>query len=301
MRSFFVRANGSRSGLVGSGAALSFPRNSFPKVIAMRPYQQIKTCFERIGARVGIGGLDRAMPNRRRLPLAMDVVHDEQGERFDIQLASNVRLAVLDVQPKTRHLLLSASNAAGEDRFLCGHDELHWFVAGLPQVFGRGAESVLEARQNLKPDLVVRLETKRRRGKHPRRSDVFLRQGEWFFLPWSHARIDDKHVTRNGVLARGPGSKPHVCEQLYEDGEREYQCDRYPKLAFFESEYLEILRTRRKANRWNWRPLPYRGEKYARGWISHADHRPLYLDIWHRVELNKETHVLTMSQMVYRD
>jgi hypothetical protein len=270
----------------------------------MRAHQQIQWCFERMGARASIGGLGGLTPQRRRLPLAIDVVPDDLGERFDIRLARDVRLEVLDVQPQGRHLLLAASNAAGEDRFLCGHDELHWFVAGLPHpqdAADLGAGNVQEAKDALKPDLVARREAKRRSGKRPRRSDVFLRQGEWFFLPWPHAGVDAEQVIPDGVLVRGPGSKPHLCEFLYEDSEREYACDRYPELAFFESEYREILRTRRKAKRWNWRRLPYRGNVYVKGWITHPDHLPLHLDIWHRAELNKETRVLTMSHLVYRD
>jgi hypothetical protein len=270
----------------------------------MSTYKQIISCFEQMGARASIGGLGPSTPNRHRLSLAIDVSLDEQGECFDIRVARNVRLDVLDVQLRSRHLVLSASNGVGEDRFLCGHDELHWFVAGLPQpreIFGHAAGNVREAKEVLKPDLVVRREAKTRSGKRPRKSDVFQRQGEWFFLPWPHASIDPKRVVPNGVLVRGAGSKPHVCEFLFEDGEREYHCDRYPKLAFFESEYRETLQTRRKAKQWNWRPLPYRGDIYVKGWIRHPDHRPLLLDIWHRVEVNKEAHQLAMSRMVYRD
>ena len=91
------------------------------------------------------------------------------------------------------------------------------------------------------------------------------------------------------ALVRGPGSKPHFCEFMYRDGEREYECKRYPKLAFFESEYLEILKTRRKAKRWGWRQLPYHPEIYVRGDISHPDHDTIHLDCWHRVRVNLES------------
>jgi hypothetical protein len=86
-----------------------------------------------------------------------------------------------------------------------------------------------------------------------------MRQGEWFFIPCAHARIDRDRIVENGRLVRNAESKPHFCEFLYEAGEREFACDRYPKLAFFESEYREILRTRRKARRWNWRPASNKG------------------------------------------
>ena len=100
---------------------------------------------------------------------------------------------------------------------------------------------------------------------------------------------------------RGEGSKPHRCDYLHEDGEREYECDRYPKLAFFESEYRELLRARRKATQWKWRQLPFHPDVYAKGWIRHVDHSPLYLDVWHRVRLSREARALSMSRLVYRD
>ena len=100
--------------------------------------------------------------------------------------------------------------------------------------------------QSLKPTLVKTLE-ERKPGKHRRKADVFMRQGEWFFVPCPHASIDPAGIERNQTLVRGPGSKPHLCEFMYRDGEREYGCDRYPKLAFFEPEYQQILKTRRKA------------------------------------------------------
>jgi hypothetical protein len=184
-----------------------------------------------------------------------------------------------------RHLVLSASQGSIEDRFLCGHDEQHWFVAGLPDETAANIQAPMEA---LKPVLVTTLE-RRKPGKHRRKSDVHSRQGEWFFVPCPHASIDPARVEQDGVLIRGAESQPHVCEFMYRDGEREHECKRYPKLAFFESEYLEILKTRRKARQWGWRPLPYHPDIYVRGSISHPDHAALRLECWHRAELNLES------------
>lgn len=264
----------------------------------MSAYEQIKTEFERAGARATISRLNRTSYRRIQRPMAIDVVPDQFGEYFDIQLAANVDLAVVDVQPRHRHLLLSASNSIGEDRFLCGHDEYHWFVAALPGE--TSAVNVVAAKDALKPQLVKRLEQRKHKGKHHRKSDVYLRQGEWFFIPSPHIGIDRSRVVRAGVLSRG-GGKPHFCSLLYEDGEREFECDRYPKLAFFEFEYQHILQTRRKAKQWKWRQLPFNPDRYVKGWIEHEDHSPLFLDIWHRVELNRESNTLSMSRMIYRD
>ncbi len=265
----------------------------------MSTHKQIRAEFERAGARVSIRRLDRESLRRFQRPMAIDVVSNKSGEYFDIQLSPNVQLAVVDVQPRQRHLLLSAWNAIGEDRFLCGHDEFHWFVAALPQE--ADARIVEAAKESLKPLPVRRLEERKRKGRHHRKSDVYLRQGEWFFIPCPHAGVDRIRVVRGGALSRGGGSKPHYCSFLYEDGEREYECTRYPKLAFFESEYKQILRTRRKAKQWKWRQLPFNPDRYVKGWIEHEDHSPLFLDIWHRVEMNRESNHLSMSRMIYRD
>jgi hypothetical protein len=264
----------------------------------MSVYDQIRSDFNRAGARASIKRLDRKSLRRLQHPMSIDVVSDEPDEYFDIQLSPDVQLAVVDVQPRQRHLLLSAWNAVGEDRFLCGHDEYHWFVAALPHE--SDALTVEAAMESLKPLLVKRLEERKHKGKHHRKSDVYMRQGEWFFLPCPHASIDRKQVSHGGMLHRGD-SKPHHCTFLYEDGEREYECARYPKLAFFESEYKHILKTRRKAKQWGWRQLPFNPTLYAKGWIEHEDHSPLFLDIWHRVEMNRESDRLSMSRMIYRD
>ena len=143
--------------------------------------------------------------------------------------------------------------------------------------------------------------------KRRRKGDNYLRQGEWFFIPWPHAKIDAEILLCNAPLVRDPDSKPHLCEFLYQDGQREYECDRYPKLAFFESEYRAILCTRRKASQWNWRQLPFEPDVYVRGWISHPDHNPLHLDVWHRVQRNTEIRDLgaapqpKRARVVYRD
>jgi hypothetical protein len=266
----------------------------------MHILQQVESGFARIGAEINIQVFQRqTIPGHRRAPLSIDVSRTSRGEVFTIETADNVHLDVIDLRRREHHLLLRASNLVGEDRFLCGHDEQHWFVAALPA--RPLARNIEEAKQALKPKLVLAKERRRYRGKHARRSDVFLRQGEWFFIPWPHVGVQQEQIERGGSLKRAAGSKPHHCELLYRDGAREYECGRYPKLAFFEEEYLKILRTRRKAKQWNWRLLPYRGSTYVKGWVTHPDHSPLYLDIWHRVEMNSESNRLTMSNLVYLD
>ncbi len=97
----------------------------------------IERHFERLGARVKVGPWAPArMAARPRLDgLAVDVKSDDRGAYFDIQVDSVlIDLAVVDVQPQDRQLLMLARylSAAREERFICGRDERAWFVAAVP-------------------------------------------------------------------------------------------------------------------------------------------------------------------------
>jgi hypothetical protein len=269
----------------------------------MTSLQNLILKFEKMGAGATIRHMTKQMLRQYGTPFVIDVRTNDEGEYFDILKTKSVKLRVLDSTARHRHLLLSAAQGSDEDRFLCGHDEQHWFVAGLPEQ--ADASSVRAAMESLKPTLVRSLEDRKPR-KRRRTGDVYLRQGEWFFVPCPHASIEPGRIQRRRPLVRGPGSNPHMCEFMYLDGEREYECDRYPKLAFFESEYREIVKARRKAKQWGWRQLPYDPDIYVRGSVSHPDHATIYLDCWHRVELSRESQSRSLRRPVlttirYRD
>ena len=52
-----------------------------------------------------------------------------------------------------------------KDKFLCGHDERHWFVAGVPE--RAAVSSVVTAKEALKPEFVRNLES----GKNGKRKN----------------------------------------------------------------------------------------------------------------------------------
>src|SRR5690242_5790093 len=106
--------------------------------------------FSRIGARVG--SAVHSIPGQIRV----DVKRDRYGEYFEVLAGSSVRVVVPDVQPDMRHLLLVAHRAGDADKqkFLCGHDERHWFAAAVPEV--RGVSGVRTAIEALKPSDVRR-------------------------------------------------------------------------------------------------------------------------------------------------
>src|SRR5215468_3330365 len=141
--------------------------------------------FARIGARLKVA--DR--PSRRaRTPgvLSLDVQADRKGEFFEIvrQPDAEVEIAVLDVQPADRHLLLLIREGKDKSKFLCGHDERHWFVAGIPETAPVG--TVRQAKEALKPAEVQNAQSRkglRARARGRRKNAAYVRQGEWFFLP----------------------------------------------------------------------------------------------------------------------
>src|SRR4051795_9217403 len=111
--------------------------------------------FSRIGARLKI--TDR--PSRRFRVLegaiSLDVREDRDGEFFEVAHAPGVdpEVAVLDAQPADRHLLLLVRQGSEKQKFLCGHDERHWFVAAVPESAPVG--TVLQAKEALKPAEVL--------------------------------------------------------------------------------------------------------------------------------------------------
>ena len=177
----------------------------------------LERAFERMGARVQFGELHsrgRFLGRIASQDLALDVRRDREGEYFLISRApaSPTELLVLDVQPGDRHLLLLSRSGREKHRFLLGHDERHWFVAGIPE--STPVSRVRDAKQALKPDVVQSSERGIRTKYRDRRSNAGrIRQGEWFFVPVPNARVDQFLVLRNEPIARG-GGKPHVCESF---------------------------------------------------------------------------------------
>ncbi len=264
----------------------------------------IKTKFEKLGARAKIGQLRRLTAN----PLVIDIGHDRHGEFFDIQAADDADAEVLDVQPRDRHLLLMVrrpNQRPGlpdiKDKLLCGHDERHWFVAGVPEK--APVSTVVTAKEALKPDL-VRSREQGKRGKRSKRlrrkTDVFIRQGEWFFIPAPEVRVNEKLILPHEPIRRG-GGKPHMSEQLYRDGGTTvYVCSRHPN-GLTGDEYRKLLKQNSDAAKWGWRTMARNPVVYVRGKITHPDHATIRLDGWHRVEMNTENRSRAMASVAFLD
>lgn len=259
--------------------------------------------FERIGARLKV--LDR--PQRRSQSpalLTLDIGQDRQGEFFEIiPVAGNdSEVEVLDADPLDRHLLLLVREDGQKNKYLCGHDERHWFVAGIPESAPVG--TVKQAKQALQPNEVQLAVSQKRlssKSRNRRKNAAFVRQGEWFFLPVANFAVDDCLVLKDEPMRRGNGGKPHWVEYCYRTGgETVYVCDRHPN-GVTESHYRNILSTNSKARHWRWRTMQRDPGVFVRGRVRHPDHATITLQGWHQVVMNTENQSRAMLHVAFLD
>jgi len=241
--------------------------------------------FESIGARVRFRSLEaslRSWETARAGAFTIDVASDRRGSYFDIALSRSApELVVLQDEPRERHLLLMSRDG---HRFLCGHDERDWFVAEVPE----RVSTVRAARLALMPPPVREAACRVPPASTARRRNaLFVRQGEWFFVPTGRT-FPEELIHRDEPLQRGPGSKPHICEELYrEKGELVYVV---AGKAYTPDEYAERLRA--DSNGWFGRQgketRVRNADVYVRGAVRHPDHATIHLKGWHRVFINSE-------------
>jgi hypothetical protein len=259
--------------------------------------------FARIGARLKIA--DRPTDRIRSTDgFAVDVRADGKGEFFEIACPPGAvtDIAVLDVQPADRHLLLLVRDGQDKSKFLCGHDERHWFVAGIPEAAPVG--TVRQAKEALKPAEVrvaQALKGLRAEARARRKNAAYVRQGEWFFLAVPSLVVDDKLVLRDEPLTRGNGGKPHWAEFCYRTGgETVYVCARHPN-GVTEARYQSLLAGNPKAKGWGWRTMRRNPGVFVRGRVRHADHKTVVLHGWHRVLMNTEGQSKAMRNVAFLD
>lgn len=261
----------------------------------------LKRQFARIGARAQVRWLDG---RRIRGAVALDIGRDRFGELFDIQVSNEapVDVEVLHAEPKQRHLLLmSRSETDEKHKFLCGHDERHWFVAAVPE--NRAVSTVRTAMEALKPVEVVGRQLQqhvRQKNWNRRRNGAFIRQGEWFFVPEPRLFVNEKLVLTNEPLRRG-GGKPHMVEFLYRSGgEVVYVCAQKPN-GLTQGQFNVLLSRKPEAKHWPWSTLRRNPSVYVKGRVRHADHATITLHDWHRVLMNTETQAAAMRHVAFLD
>ncbi len=260
--------------------------------------------FTRIGARAKL--TDRPARRRWGVPAAvitLDIREDVRGEYFEVATrpGENPEVAVLDVQPGDRHLLLLVRDGGEKQKYLCGHDERHWFVAAIPESAPVG--TVRQAKEALKPEEVQVAQGQvglPARERNRRKNSAYKRQGEWFFLPLPDFRVDPALVLCNEPIQRG-GGKPHLVDYCHRTGgELVHVCNRHPN-GLTEKQYKTLLSQTPSAKGWGWQIMKRNPGVYVRGRVRHADHKTILLREWHRVLMNTESEARAMRNVVFLD
>ena len=241
----------------------------------------------------------------------IDVQTRGKDEIFIVdKLGSRGEIQVLDVQANAKHLLLMFKEHGEHgkydvSKFLCGHDERHWFVAAVPE--SAGAKNVEDAMNALKPEEVVESQKKKkvkRKNRHKRKNEGYIRQGEWFFVPVPNLDTKDLAIHKDEPINRGQGSTSHICEELVRIGGTQVYVNR--ELApngVTKKEFDKLIKDDRE-NRWKgggWRTMMRDVTAYARGFVKHPDHKTIHLDGWHKVVMNLENKAKAMQMVVFLD
>lgn len=227
---------------------------------------------------------------------------------------SNLEVSIIDTNKDIQHLLLMVTDltikkndTSGKPRiskFLCGHDERHWFVASIPE--SANATNVRDAIQALKPQEVVQAEKryKRRKQNRNKRKKGYIRQGEWFFIPADVCTDKNTVVHKNEPLSRGRGSKPHIVQELFRNGGTAVYVHRTyapngittEKYKDYQKEHPEYFKSKSE-----WRKMVRDAEAYCRGYVRHPDHKTIHLKDWHRVYMNTENKSWAQRLVVFLD
>lgn len=266
----------------------------------------IKRWFTNIGASVifdGLSSFEKRLIEQSDLPVVIDVTRTKKGEFFRLGTDNldSIEMMMLDSRPKEKHLLLAMKDKSGLiHRYLCGHDERHWYVAAVPE--GNNVRSAMEA---LKPAAVKESQIKagvKTKDLNKRKNKGFIRQGEWFFIPRPDINPDPKLVHRNEPISRGRGSTPHIVEFLYrEGGETVYVSNLHPNgLTLKEKREFE-KENPTEAKRLIWQTRVREAKVFAKGKVRHKDHKTVKLCCWHEVVMNTEYKASGNINMVFLD
>ena len=256
-------------------------------------FQKIGTRLEVVEAGVRRG---RVLLPPRDAAFTIDVKPGHRGEYIELRHRIPLSVIVQDVQSDQKHLLLQVVGGGQSRKFLIGHDERHYFVAGVEP----NTRDVLDAMHRLQPPEVREKAQKLPKAERfARRNEVFKRQGEWFFVPVSTKemyKIDENLVIESEPLRRGR-SKPHLCEQLYRTGGVDvmFHVSHAPN-GITQEEYAKLDKEIHQT--WGWRKMRRDAQVYVKGKVSHVDHAPLLLKGWHRVYMNGE---VMMEEVAFLD
>lgn len=261
-------------------------------------YHTLQKHFSAIGAQLVV------RPGPDNVDYRFDIIRERRSEYFELRGSRLDDLVVQHVDKHARHLLVCGVEGHGArdtrykennnariieqplksavkpavSRFLCGHDERHWFVAGI----GDPVATVRDAKLSLAP-AAIREAVARERHRDRRHNDLFIRQGEWFFVPSAPPAVSARTpIQRNEPISRGRG-KAHVCEEVVRHGGVTVRLHQGRELG--DAEFAALIA---KNPRLPYRQMVRDAHVYARGRVRHDDHATIVLHGWHRVYLNGE-------------
>ena len=255
--------------------------------------------FARIGARLEIEVSSDVQGRNAASNYSLDIKEEGRNEFYLLEVAKpaieTIEFQVLNTQRDLRHLVLMARNEAtplvsNKQKFLCGHDERHWFVAALP--VAAAVTDVKTAMEALKPREAV---WSQRRNAVPakqlnlRHNAGFIRQGEWFFVPEPGFSVWALDVVRkHEPISRGAGSKPHIVAELVRRGGELVYVNRRTRTTLTALQFENRVRSGKIKNPAEWVDQRMTTEVFVRGTVRHADHKTIELKGWHRVAMNAE-------------
>lgn len=189
---------------------------------------------------------------------------DRKGEYFLVVRDPGVEVEVLHSDMRDRHLVLLARAGGQKLRYLCGHDERHFFVSQVPEA----VTTVADAKAALRPN-ELREVTLSRKERGRRKTSTYIRQGEWFFVPVPGFEPPGP-IHRNEPLQRSIGSKPHVAEECYRSGGGTVYIgtgwgERVP-VKLSQEQFNGLTETERKQR--SWRTMTSGADVYVRGKVD---------------------------------
>lgn len=249
--------------------------------------------FEEIGSRITI----RTGTSRNaNTPLRLNVVTDRKGEHFTLTIDKRIdekliEIQLLDMDKSLRHMLLMLKYPAlvphpnpnigiVTERLIVGHDEMHWFVAGVTS-----SRNLKQAFERLRPQAVtvaMKRAGVKAKNENRRKNKGFIRQGEWFFVPIHFEEDEHTVIHKNEPISR-PRGTPHYVEELVRFGGKAVYVKGTQIIT--ESQF-KALGNREKLG-FNQRMSGAR--VLARGKVKHRDHHTIELKGWHEVHLSTES------------
>lgn len=270
---------------MGKEVGRSPKEEGMAKAVVWAWLEALTKALQLIGARLKV-------VNRRgsRNPLRFNVGTDRQGEFFTLSVneeseKADVRVLVADQVLAQALILVVTKDEKGKiqkEKLLLGHDERHWFVAGVPEK----ARNIKDAFKLLKPE-AARLSQERAGvgGKtlNKRRNKGFIRQGEWFFVPVQFEPDRFTHVYKNEPIQRSAGSTPHIVEKLVRMGGQQIFI-MGGKIYTQEQRDAYVMAN----GKGHFQARTQNAQVFVTGRVSHKDHKTVHLQSWHEVHISRE-------------